>query len=173
VNFGRGGVVANSVLVKAGVGGRVCLFSLSRAHLVVDVNGSFPVGAGFDGVVPARLLDTRPGGPTVDGRFSGGGVRAAGSVTELQVGGRGGVPVSVGAVSLNVTVVGPEAAGFVTVYPCGERRPTASNVNFGRGGVVANSVLVKAGVGGRVCLFSLSRAHLVVDVNGSFPSAIG
>ena len=49
------------------------------------------------------------------------GVRAAGSVREVLVRGRGGVPVDATAVVLNVTVDGPEGSGFVTVFPCGGR----------------------------------------------------
>src|SRR3712207_8397776 len=44
---------------------------------------------------------------------------------------RGGVPAAgVTAVALNVTVVEPSAAGHVTVWPSGEARPLASNLNF-------------------------------------------
>ena len=45
--------------------------------------------------------------------------------------GRGGLPATgVGAVVLNVTATGPTAQGYLTVYPTGGTRPTASNLNF-------------------------------------------
>ena len=85
------------------------------------------------------------GQSTVDGQFAGIGVVAAGWTTELQVGGRGGVPMDAAAVVLNVTVTAPEGSGFITVYPCGEPLPTASNLNFVAGDTVPNAVVVKVG----------------------------
>jgi hypothetical protein len=89
-------------------------------------------------------------------------------VTELPVWGRGGVVGDASAVVLTVTVTEPGAAGFVTVFPCGAARPLASNVNFVAGSTVANSVVSGVGSNGRVCVFTLVAAHLVVDVNGYF-----
>ena len=95
---------------------------------------------------------------------------AANSTTELQVGGRGGVPMDAAAVVLNVTVTAPEGSGFITVYPCGEPLPTASNLNFVAGDTVPNAVVVKLGAGGKVCLFAAESAtHLIADTNGYFP----
>ena len=99
-------------------------------------------------------MDSRAGQSTVDGQFAGIGVRAANSITELQVGGRGGVPMDAAAVVLNVTVTAPEGSGFITVFPCGEALPTASNLNFVAGDTVPNAVIVKLGAGGKVCLFA-------------------
>jgi hypothetical protein len=119
-------------------------------------------------LVPARVLETRsgPNDKTADGLFQGAGVSAAGSVTEVVVAGRGGVPVDAAAVMLNVTAVGPDGGGYLTVFPCGEVRPLASNVNYGPGDVVPNSVFAKVGAGGRVCIYSLAKTHLIADVNG-------
>ena len=171
VNYTAAGqTVANSVVAKVGVDGRVCLYTLSAAHYVVDVTGYFPVGTFEPLVSPQRVLDTRPGEVTADGGFAGIGVRAAGSTLELMVAGRVGVPVDATAVVLNVTVTQPGAPGFATVFPCGVDRPTASNVNYTAAGqTVANSVVAKVGVDGRVCLYTLSAAHYVVDVSGYFP----
>ncbi len=68
-----------------------------------------------------------------------------------------------------MTATSAQAAGFVTVYPCGEARPTASNVNYKTGGTIANAVISKVGAGGKVCLYTERATHLVVDVNGWFP----
>jgi hypothetical protein len=140
--------------------------------LVVDVNGYFPVTSSFAALVPARLLETRSGVglSTVDGLQLGDGVRAAGSVTEVQVAGRAGVPADALAAVLNVTVTEAQGAGFVTVYPCGAPRPTASSLNYQVGSTVPNGVISKLGVGGKVCLFTQAPAQLVVDVNGYFPA---
>jgi hypothetical protein len=106
----------------------------------------------------------------VDGLFEGAGVRPAGSVTEVRVTGRGGVPVGAGAVVLNVTAIRPVDGGFVSVFPCGEPVPNASNLNYAAGEVVANAVVAKVGAGGRVCVFTFAATHLAVDVNGYVPS---
>src|SRR5690606_13337358 len=98
----------------------------------------------FISVVPARLLDTRPGEPTIDGLASGAGAVQPGGALSLQVTGRGGVPASgVDAVVLNVTVTEPTDAGYVTVWPTGEPRPTASNLNYTAGQTVPNLVVAK------------------------------
>lgn len=121
-------------------------------------------------IVPARLLDTRAGGVTIDGRSRGIGRRAAGSVTELVVAGRGGVPTSAAAVMLNVTAVDPSADGYVTVWPCDEPRPVASHVNYRARAVAPNAVLAKVGVDGTVCLATLAATDLLVDVSGFVPT---
>ena len=55
------------------------------------------------------LLDTRPGGATIDGLSHRVKVATGGEIAP-QVTGRGGVPVDATAVALNVTVTAPEAA---------------------------------------------------------------
>jgi hypothetical protein len=125
-------------------------------------------GIDYVPLAPARLSDTRPSGVTIDGLSQAGGPTSANPL-ELSVAGRGGVPGDAVAATLNVTVTEAAAAGFVTVYPCGSERPTASNLNFGVGATIPNAVVTKIGVGGAVCLFASQPVHLVVDVNGYFP----
>ena len=170
VNFVAHATVANAVVSKLGTQGRVCLFTNSATHLVVDVNGYFPAGSSFVSVLPARVLETRPGLPTVDGLFAGQGVVPSGDVVELTVAGRAGVGGDASAVVLNVTVVGPASAGYVNVFPCGTGVPNSSSVNFAAGATVANAVVSKVGVGGQVCVFTNVAADLIVDVNGYFPA---
>ncbi|MGB8860008.1 MAG: PKD domain-containing protein [Ilumatobacteraceae bacterium] len=132
-------------------------------------------GSAYVPVTPARLLETRtgPGVATVDGVALGGGLVAAGSVVELPVAGRGGVVAGASAVVLNVTVTGATSAGYVTVWPCGVDRPNASSLNFGVGDTIPNAVVVKVGVGGKVCLFTSGATYLLADVNGYFPAGSG
>ena len=151
-------------------------------HVAVDggngLTGTIALGftwkvSSFVSLVPARLLETRSGVGlgTVDGQFAGVGVRACGFGDGVGGCGRGGVPVDASAVVLKVTVTEPVGAGFVTVFPCGSPRPLASNVNFVAGATVANSVVSGVGAGGRVCVFTMRRTQLVVDVNGFFPAS--
>ena len=97
-------------------------------------------------------------------------VCAAGSVTEVRVAGRGGVPNGSTAAVLNVTVTGPGGAGYVTVYPCGSDRPTSSNLNYIVGQTVPNAVITKIGTNGNVCFYTQSATHLIIDINRYFPA---
>jgi hypothetical protein len=120
---------------------------------------------------PARLLDTRPGGPTIDGVGSGGGAVLPHQNRVLTVGGRGGVAPDAVAVALNVTATQGDANTVLTVYPTGQPMPVASNLNPKRGEDVANMVVAKLGAGGQVDIFNeLGSIHVVVDVVGYFPS---
>jgi hypothetical protein len=78
------------------------------------------------------------------------------------------VPASgVAAVVLNVAVTAPVSAGFISVYPTGVARPTASNLNFVAGQTIANLVVVGVGSNGNVSLYNASGGtHLVADVAG-------
>ncbi|MSY07443.1 MAG: hypothetical protein F2723_08875, partial [Actinobacteria bacterium] len=102
---------------------------------VVPASAAVSAG-GFVGVTPNRLLDTRTVGQTPC-------LLTARNLTVT--GGATTVPVGASAVALNVTVVSPTLPGYVTVYPTGADRPTASNVNYVAGQVVPNGVFVKVG----------------------------
>src|SRR4029078_10365019 len=108
--------------------------------------------------------ETRAALTTVHGQAMGIGIRPRGTVTTLQVTGRGGVAAGASTASLSVTVTNPVGAGFVTVFPCGII-PVASNLNYVAGQTVANATIVKLGPGGKVCLFNSEATDLVVDVN--------
>ena len=77
------------------------------------------------------------------------------------------VPASATAASLNITVVNPEAEGYLTVWPCGPR-PLASSLNFSRGQVVPNGIIAPLSAEGSVCLFSNAPTDVIVDVAGWF-----
>ncbi len=69
-------------------------------------------------------------------------------------------------------------AGFVTVWPSGTSRPNVSNLNLEFAGqTIPNAVIVASGQAGSNTasagfdIFTLSSAHLIVDVVGSFPPA--
>ena len=70
---------------------------------------------------------------------------------------------------LNVTAVRPTTKTFVTVYPDGEDRPNASNLNVEANEVFPGLVLAKLGSGGRLRLYNASGAvHLLADVTAYF-----
>src|SRR4029453_16002977 len=151
---------------KGGTNGNVCLFTSSATQLIADVNGYSLNSPTSGSLAPGRLLDTRPGMSTVDGHYAGYGYRPAGTVTELHVTSRAGVPADASSVVLNVTVTEPQQAGYVTVFPCGTPVPNASNLNFTAGQTVPNAVIAKVGTNGNVCLFTSPATQLIADVNG-------
>ena len=57
-NFVRDQVVASAAVVPVGADGTICVFGQEGTHVVVDVTGSFPAGAGFVPLTPDRLADT-------------------------------------------------------------------------------------------------------------------
>ena len=170
LNYRLGVDIANAVIVQLDAGGKACIYTFAATHLLADVNGYIPAGSAFSTLTPARLLDSRGPNSTVDGLGSGGGPMVAGSVTEVQVAGRGGVPVGAAAAVLNVTAVGPEADGFATVFPCGQSVPTASNLNYRLGVDIANAVIVQLDAGGKACIYTFAVTHLLADVNGYVPA---
>lgn len=113
----------------------------------------------FEPVTPCRLLDTRDGDRL-----------GAGKAVGIQVAGRCDVPDDATAVAVTITVVQPDAPGFVVGYPAGTERPTASSVNYQPGEVVANLQLLQLG-SGRISIFSLAASDVVVDVSGAFVPA--
>jgi hypothetical protein len=172
LNHAAGATLSTSVVAKLSSSGSVCIFTLSDADLVVDVTGFYPEGTSFTATAPARVLETRVGDglSTADGQFNGIGVRTGGSVTQLTVGGRVGVPTTARAVVLSVTATGSAAAGFVTLFPCGGPVPTAATVNFAAGATVTNAAVVQTGPGGTVCFYTNTDIDLVVDVHGFHPA---
>ncbi len=168
LNFTPAKTVPNLVVVKLGTGGRVAMLnSAGSTHVIYDVAGWYSEsGSGnagrYSALVPARLLDTRGGlylGP--------------GASLDLQVSGQGGVPASGAAAAvLNVAATATTATSFLTVYPTGEPRPLAANVNFTAGDTVSNRAMAKLGTGGKVTIYNSSgTTDVIVDVGGWFSDA--
>ena len=128
-------------------------------------------GAGFHGLVPKRILDSR----TPNGGWSA--KLVAGSPKDLVVTGLGGgsnVPSTASAVVMNVAVTGGSAGSFVTTYPAGTPTPNASNLNFGAGETIANLVTVKLGGAGKVSFANaVGSVDVIADVVGYYDDGTG
>jgi hypothetical protein len=155
LNYVTGRTVANMVVVAVDDGMQICTYSHAETDVVIDLNGVYRSEGGdrLDTNQPRRVLDTRP-----DDKL------AAGEIVTIAVAPPG---VATGA-DLNVTVDAPEAAGHLTVFPCGDDVPYASNLNHGPGQTVANHVAAKVSEQGTVCVFTLAATHLVVDLTGLY-----
>ena len=168
VNYTANGIVPNGVIAPIGSGGKVCFYSLAETDLIVDVAGWF-AGDAFVGITPSRLADTRTGTGGTLGRI-GPDAPLVIQVSELNVSLPSGtaitVPSNITTAALNVTIVNPISAGFVTVYPCDRPRPLASNVNYAVDQVVANGVIAPVSESGTVCVYSPVLTDVVVDLAG-------
>lgn len=175
LNFTAGLSISNEVVVKVPTNGQISIFvyaGTGTANVVADITGYFPSTSDLTPLTPARLLDTRSGMSTVDGKFAGGGAIQAGGTLDLTVVGRGGVPaIGVSAVIVNVTATGATASTFVTAWPSGTARPNASNLNALAGQTIPNLVMVAPGPNNKISLFnSAGSTDLIVDVVGYFAS---
>ncbi|HVK22507.1 MAG TPA: hypothetical protein VM677_14205 [Actinokineospora sp.] len=112
-------------------------------------------------ITPTRVLDTRviPGNPV-----------GAGQVIRLDLAQQ--VPASATAVVLNVTGTAPTGPTFVTVYPHGVPRPTASNLNLTTNDTRPNLVTVALGAARDVDLFNHNGSvHLIADLAGYYATS--
>jgi len=177
LNWTAGKTVPNLVEVALGVDGKVSVFNAAgNSDVVFDVAGyvATPTATpGPDGlltpVVPNRVLDTRNGTGGVPAAPVG-----AGQTIMVRVAGTPNIPsTGVAAVVLNVTVTGPTAPGYLTVWPSGIARPVVSNLNFVAGQTVPNRVIVRVGSNGStagwVSFFNPGGSvHVIADVSGWF-----
>ena len=172
LNYVAGENRANLTTVVLDGDGQVCIYTSAATDLIVDYGAVVPMDGSPYAIDPVRVLDTRESdlNVTVDGESQGGGAVEAGSVTPVRVAGRAGVPSVATAVTINVGAVSPAAKGFLTVFPCGDDRPLASNVNYEPGGVVSNSTTVQVGEGGEVCIYSDASTNLIADVTAYVPA---
>jgi LPXTG-site transpeptidase (sortase) family protein len=168
LNVVKGGTVPNQVIVPVSTDG-VDIYSYAGGHVVVDVFGWFTGNSApessdglFVPVSPTRFLDTR----TNDNALGPKQRLYAGWTIEMPVIGRSGIPVGVGALVANTTIVNTRAPGFTTVYPAGQPRQLTSNLNATASAqLIANHTTVPVSVRG-VAFYSQVGSHIVVDVTG-------
>ena len=75
-----------------------------------------------------------------------------------------------------MNMTGTQASGgtYLTVFPSGESRPLASNINLGPGRDVANLVTVKVGIDGDVKVYNANgQTHVILDVVGWYGGGLG
>ena len=123
--------------------------------------------ASYYTLTPCRAVDTRrPDGP------SGGPALAGNGVRQFTVPGACGIPASAGAVSANVTITQPAAAGDLRIYPGNESASSTSVINFGAGSTRANNAILQLATDGSGTIAVQHDApgtvHFVLDVNGYF-----
>jgi len=173
-NYGPNEVVNNVFTVGLGANdGAFKIFVQNTTHVVVDVTGYYaPPGQGglfFHPLPkPIRLLETRQG---FTGCFAPGKPIPAGADTPQPA--RvicDGVTIPFEALAIvgNATTVGPQGAGFLTLFPADADRPLVASSNFGANQVVNGPFTVGLSPKGEFDIFSSATTDLVVDVLGYY-----
>ena len=175
LNFPLGDTRANGVSVPLNATGELWIVYKAApggtTHVVLDVTGYYredPAGLLFYPLTPGRVLDSRPGKVLsgLSGPFK------SSTPRRLDIAGHWGAPLGAAAVTGNLTVVGQQAAGYVSATLTSEANPTTSVLNFPLGDVRANGVTLPLNVGGRSWFVykasSGKLTHLVLDLSGYF-----
>jgi hypothetical protein len=122
--------------------------------------------AQFNTVAPCRAVDTRQ---TPNGPYAGPAL-VPGATRTFNLAGRCGIPAAARAISLNLTVAGPTAAGNCALFPGGGASST-SVINYSAGQTRANNAIIQTGPSAGIairCAQSAGTTHAILDVNGYF-----
>ncbi len=158
-----GGTVSSFATVRVGAARSVGIVSTRVAHAVVDVYGYWvPAATATSGRYVAegqgrRILDTRT-------QLGGNRPLNANEVRTVATG-RAGASAAV----VNITVVGPVAAGFLQAY--GATLPQTASVNFAAGEVRPNLAIIPLRADGTLRVKPSVRAHVLVDIVGYITGA--
>ena len=169
LNSNDGRIKSNAALVPAGANGAVSVFATHTTDVILDINGYFVAGASptalaFYPLTPCRIADTRNPTAPLGGPFLAGQSTRSFPILASSC----GVPASVQAYSLNFAAVPKGSLGFLTAWPAGQSRPLVASLNDPTGTVLSNAVVVPAGAGGALNVFTTDNTDLVIDINGYF-----
>ncbi|MFC1439506.1 right-handed parallel beta-helix repeat-containing protein [Streptacidiphilus sp. N1-10] len=172
LNFTSGQTVPNQVTVSVGSDGYVDLYNaFGTTDVVADVQGYFTdVKAAADQgyyqpLTPVRVMDTRKGtGGVPEAKIGPGGT----DTLRLNLAKYPGVT----AVVLNVTAADADSSGYAVVYPGNTTRPSASDLNFGKGQISPNLVTVPVAPDGTVKFTNgYGHVNLIADLEGYYTTA--
>jgi hypothetical protein len=165
-----GRIKSNAAIVPAGSNGAVRVFATDTTDVILDINGYFEAGSSptaltFYPLTPCRIADTR----NATSPLGGPGLAAQSTRSFPILASSCGLPGNAQAYSLNFAAVpmGP-TLGFMTAWPAGQSRPLVASLNDPTGTVLSNAVVVPAGTGGAVNVFTTDATGLVIDINGYF-----
>ncbi|HET9169014.1 MAG TPA: hypothetical protein VFN97_06235 [Actinospica sp.] len=167
LNFTPGTTISNEAVVRL-IDGKIDVHNDTPGTTDVTVNvlGYFSAtGSAFQPENTVRVLDTRTGlggsGETV----------IPGGAAVLNVMDLPGVPPTITAVVLNVTVTGTPSAGSMTVFPDGTATPAVPDYSWATGNTVAGLVTVPV-VNGKVDFYNSSSGtiQVIADLAGYYHS---
>jgi hypothetical protein len=172
---GSPGTTANALtrLPRMSEDGRVVFFPSPASDLVADdfnheqdVFAFVPEDLDFHTLEPCRLFDSR--------RPEDGPALPSGLARIVEINGACGIPATAKALAVNVTVVQPGSAGYLTLYPGDGLPPLASTITFGLDQTRTNNATVRLAPSGsgtlaiRPVLTFGGSVHVAIDVTGYF-----
>jgi hypothetical protein len=151
------------------------LGALVAATTVFTASASSPgIASVLVPITPCRITDTRPAPDTVGPRATP--IGNAGTHT-IQITGSNGnctIPVTATAVSMNVTVVDPTAASYLTIWPSTAGRPLAASLNWiANQPPTPNAVTTGLGSTGAISVYNnTGSVNVVIDVVGYYQASV-
>lgn len=170
LNYTAGVNLGNEIVAELDGSGDICVYTNRDIDLTIDAVAYLPATSPYVPAGPARLVDTRAGQATVDGRHAGGGRRDAAASYRVEIAGRAGIPADAAAAVLYVAGVKPSSTGYVTVHPCAPSTPTAASLNFVAGVNRGNELIAPLDADGEVCIYTSESVEVTVDVVGYLPA---
>ncbi len=170
-----GRIKANAAIVPAGTGGGISVYVTDATQFILDIDGYFVPATdssalAFYALAPCRLVDTRQ----ASGSLGGPSLVAGQNRTFPVLSSSCNIPAAAQAYSLNMTAVPHGTLGYLTTWPAGNARPTASTLNASTGAISANAAIVPAGTNGSISVYASDSTDLVIDIDGYFaPAAAG
>lgn len=169
----------STIALNAGESFEFLMSANASAIVYIDIEGYHSQNSGghaFTAMSTARLLDTRNGQGTSSGqaqKVSSG----QNPPLQFQVTGKLGLPASVTAVVVDVTLFLPSAGTTMTVWPGGTASPTTATVSAPANITVQNSLVVPVGNGGTLDIgiggSTSATADAVVDLEGYYSDIPG
>lgn len=156
--FVEPGTMGITTAPVAVVNGEVCITSSTNASAKLTVIAQLD----SSGTGPVAMQPTRPLDSRTKSKF------AANAVTTLALSTFGATAGTTKAVTATFTIVDPNAAGTLSVGPCGG---TALKAPFNRTAVGAFSATVPVGDAG-LCVSSTAATHVVVDIDALWNTGV-
>ncbi len=164
LNLAAGDTRPNLVTVQVNADRKVRLYNnTGSTHLLADLAGHYATdAAGLNtALAPKRVLDTRS-------------TRVVGPGTKITLDLSAHVPAAATAVTVNLTGLGATQSTFVSVWPTGQPRPNASNLNLADANPTSNLVTVPLGANRSIDLYNNSgQVHLLADLAGHYTPGTG
>ncbi|MFN0110021.1 MAG: putative Ig domain-containing protein [Blastocatellia bacterium] len=173
-NYRAGAVLNSPFTVGLSPTGQFNVYSTATTHVVIDVLGYFSpdlvdvngVGLLFTPIIPARLVDSRPGQSAC---FNTGMPLVGGVDTTQAAAGSCTIASVARAIMGNITVVNPAASGYLTLWPSDTTRPLIATSNYQAGRNFNRFFTTGLGAAnGAFKMFAFSTTHIVIDVSGYF-----
>lgn len=178
LNFSYDETIANRVVVPINQStGEISIYNYTGyTNVIIDINGwftnsSLSTGYKFSSISPVRICDTRSASTGVipnQCNTGSNGILGPGSTLNVQVSSVDGIPSqNIFGVVANVTVTQTTAVSYLTIYPTGQTRPLASDINWYPNETIANLTLVELSTSGAFSAYNAAvYTQVIVDVVG-------